>query len=92
MSEQLDEIWNDAARTHDEPRCLQHNPNDDDCKGEVNYHWNGDPGGSTFPRCDRHQQLREASRENSIEKYANSDIAPSWFDPSAAGERWDDDY
>jgi len=30
--------------------------------------------------------------ENSIERYADSDVAPSWFDPSYAGERWNEDY
>ena len=29
--------------------------------------------------------------ENSIERYADSDVPPDWFDPAAAGERWDDD-
>ena len=29
---------------------------------------------------------------DSIARWAHSDVAPSWFDPTAAGERWDDDY
>ena len=46
----------------------------------------------SFPRCDFHQDQREQDRENSMERYADCDVAPSWFDPAYAGERWDDDY
>jgi hypothetical protein len=31
-------------------------------------------------------------RENSIERWADSDVPPPWFDPTFAGERWEDDY
>jgi hypothetical protein len=36
--------------------------------------------------------MRLERYEDSMEKYARSDVAPSWFDPADAGERWDDDY
>lgn len=63
-----------------------------DCRGPVEYH-SVDPGRArAFPRCDRHWGDRLHRRENSLERYENSDIAPAWFDPTAAGERWDDDY
>lgn len=29
---------------------------------------------------------------NSVARWADSDVPPPWFDPCAAGERWDDDY
>jgi len=64
-----------------------------DCAGPVELHWNGDPEGRTWPRCAKHQDLRTEARENSIEQYANSDIAPAWFSPEDIGEVWsEDDY
>jgi len=68
--------------------CLDdHNGN---CHGKVERR--AVPGGSAVPRCVKHFSDRLDSYENSIERYANSDVAPSWFDPGYAGERWDDDY
>ena len=60
------------------------------CSGSVEYR--AVPGGSGVARCVAHFDARMGRYENSIERYANSDVAPSWFDPSACGERWDDDY
>ena len=69
--------------------CID-NPNE--CRGTVAYH-SVDPGRATaIPRCDRHWLQRLDRRENSIEKYENSDVPPSWFDPTYAGEQWDYDY
>lgn len=62
------------------------------CRGPVEYH-SVDPGrASAVPRCDHHWGERLRRRENSIEAYENSDVAPGWFDPTYAGERWDEDY
>jgi hypothetical protein len=61
-----------------------------DCRGTVEYR--SVPGGNAYPRCVAHFDARLRQYENSIERYANSDVAPSWFDPTIAGERWDDDY
>lgn len=70
--------------------CL--NAHDGKCRGPVAWH-SIDPGRQrAFPRCDFHWEERLDIRENSMEKYADSDTPPSWFDPSYAGERWDDDY
>ena len=74
-----------------EVRCLD-DRDEDECVGPVAQHYNGDPDGKTWPRCSLHQNKREEREANSIERYANSDIAPRWFDPADAGERWDDDY
>lgn len=60
------------------------------CSGPVEYHSLG--SGNAFPRCEKHWSERLDRYENSIEQYADSDVAPSWFDPADAGERWDDDY
>lgn len=61
-----------------------------DCRGSVEYR--AVPGGTAVARCVAHFDRRMDRYENSIERYANSDCAPSWFDPTYAGERWEDDY
>lgn len=76
--------------TLDHIECLEAHRGD--CQGEVAYH-SIDPGRQRgFPRCDKHWEDRLDRRENSIERYADSDTPPAWFDPSYAGERWDEDY
>jgi hypothetical protein len=71
--------------THDD--CINH---DGTCEGDVEYHSLG--MGNAFPRCELHWEKRLESYENSeLERYANSDVPPSWFDPDAIGERWEDD-
>lgn len=67
-------------------RCLQEN---EDCRGPVEMYMRSDM--KSFPRCEYHQAKREEARENSLERYADSDVPPSWFDPSYAGEHWEDD-
>lgn len=75
----------------DEPlECLDDH-GENTCRGPIEFH-SVDPGRAVaFPRCEKHWGARLDSRENSIEKYENSDVAPDWFDPSFAGERWDED-
>ena len=74
--------------THDD--CLEGHTGE--CRGDVEYH-SVDPGrAGSFPRCEHHWTQRLEQRENSIERYENSDVPPDWFDPSYAGERWSDDY
>lgn len=68
--------------------CLNEN---ELCQGSVDF-WSVGSSLRSWPRCDYHGMERLKQYENSIEKYADSPIAPSWFDPTAAGERWDDDY
>ena len=72
--------------TLDHIECVE---DPDECQGEVAYH-SVDPGRATAaPRCDKHWQQRLQRRENSIERFENSDVPPAWFDPSIAGESWD---
>lgn len=68
--------------------CLEYG---EDCRGAVEFHVVG-ASMNAWPRCEYHAELRLERYENSIEKYADSDVPPDWFDPSFAGERWDDDY
>ena len=74
----------------EELRCLD-DRGEDECSGPVARHWNGDSSGKTWPRCTHHQNRREDKRKDSVERYANSDVIPSWFSPEDAGERWFED-
>jgi hypothetical protein len=70
-----------------DPRCLQEGP---DCQGKVEYHLNPDRDDfKTFPRCEFHQQKRLEAAEETRRKYPV--IQPQDFDPTYAGERWDEE-
>lgn len=73
----------------DEPiQCLEEG---EDCRGKVEYHWNPDRDDfKTFPRCEFHQERRLTQAEKNRELL--SDVPPDWFDPTYAGERWDEEY
>jgi hypothetical protein len=60
------------------------------CAGETVYRMSLTGTGTRIPRCDRHWDLR-LERESEYRQY-DSPIAPDWFDPTYAGERWDADY
>lgn len=61
------------------------------CAGEVLYRWPG-YGERTWPRCERHGEARVAREDEARERYPDGPCAPADFDPSYAGERWDEDY
>ncbi len=80
----IDEIPTDAEE------CIDYDP--DTCRGEVEP-WNPGYGHRSFMRCRHHGEERiRRYEESELERCAHSDVAPSWFDPTIAGERWDDDY
>jgi hypothetical protein len=58
-----------------------------DCRGTVDWF---DPSGRGRGalRCGHHADERARQYAGSIERYANSDVAPAWLDPSYAGETW----
>ena len=70
-------------------RCLQHGT---DCAGTVEYRMPLSATGNSYPRCEAHWSQRLDEHERISRDYPDSPIAPSWFDESAAGERWDEDY
>lgn len=72
----------------DEMDCLEAS---EDCDGPIALWYSGGLNGRSWPRCTFHGERRLERFENSMERYADSDVAPDWFDPSYAGERWDDD-
>lgn len=78
--------------SNNEIECLD-NRGDDTCRGEIEYRFPLSGSRRSFPRCDRHWSERLDLQDQINRRYApNSDVAPSGFDPSYAGERWDSDY
>lgn len=65
--------------------CLNAGP---DCDGRVLYRMPLSGTGRSYPRCDQHWSDRLDVQADSIPDTATP---PSWFDPSYAGERWDED-
>lgn len=71
--------------------CLDDYGNDE-CKGAIEYRMPLSGTGRSFPRCDGHWSERLDVQEGINRRYPDSPSAPSDFDPTYAGERWDDDY
>ena len=77
----------------DADECLNYGADGSECRGPVDYWHSGGMSGKSWPCCEKHGLQRLEEHENSIERYADSDVAPDWFDPANAGERWsEDDY
>lgn len=76
-----------AERPTDPRECVNFGP---DCRGEVDWF---DPSGRGrgAQRCGHHRDVRAEQYEDSIERYAYSAMPPSWFDPTYAGESWDEE-
>lgn len=74
----------------DKLECLD--DTDGDCKGEIAYRMSLSPTGISYPRCDGHWQKRLDEEERMNDRVGNwrSDVPPSWFDPAACGESWDE--
>jgi hypothetical protein len=70
--------------------CLDHPKGG--CQGNVEYRMSLTGTGTMIPRCDKHWEDRLAFQDEHARIYPDSPIAPDWFDPEAAGERWDDEY
>ena len=69
--------------------CLDHHKGG--CEGEVEYRPSLTGTGLAIPRCDHHWQARLDWQEEHLRIYPDSPTPPSWFDPEAAGEVWDDE-
>lgn len=74
--------------------CLD--SNESPCHGEVFERLTRSGSGMTFPRCDKHYaeyaERMDAIHAKTRQRYPDTDCAPSWFDPTYAGESWNDDY
>jgi hypothetical protein len=73
--------------------CLEYgHPSAGPCSGPVLFH-DISGRGRAFPRCNRHaDDAYERHERSELARWAESDVAPDWFDPADAGERWEDDY
>lgn len=62
------------------------------CAGPVEPRWPG-YGERNFMRCEFHGERRVEREREAIERYGNPDspCPPAGFDPTYAGERWDDE-
>lgn len=70
--------------------CLESNSS---CSGAVEYRYPLSGSGRSYPRCDKHWSDRLDTQDRLRRDYGvDSDVAPSDFDPTCAGERWDSDY
>jgi hypothetical protein len=75
----------------EELKCLEDHTGA--CSGPVEYRDPLSGTGKSFPRCAVHWSARLEKQEEIVRKYAPfSDVPPSGFDPTYAGERWDEDY
>ena len=75
--------------------CLDAGMDPDTCQGEIELRWPLSGTGRSFPRCDKHWEERCHRQEEINQRYGHPDSnagAPSDFDPSYAGEHWDEDY
>lgn len=71
--------------------CLDEHPDNSGCQGAVEYHLNPYSDSlKAWPRCEKHYGEYVDRMEGIALRYPVN--APSDFDPSYAGERWDDDY
>ena len=68
--------------------CLDGRP-EDPCEGEVEFRMPLSSTGRSFPRCEKHWERRLAEQDRINDRYPV--LPPSDFDPSYAGERWDED-
>jgi hypothetical protein len=72
------------------PTCLDSNTA---CSGKVEYRTPLSGTGIPYPRCDHHWDKRLKIQEEINQRYAPfSDVPPEGFDPTYAGERWDEEY
>jgi hypothetical protein len=69
--------------------CLEYG---DECSGAVTYQLPMSGTGVSYPRCEHHADQRLALQERLNRDYPDSPNPPAWFDPTYAGEHWDEDY
>ena len=62
----------------------------DSCDGTIEQRYPLSGTGRSFPRCDRHWDMRLQALDDIKRRYP--DQRPADFDPMYAGERWDEDY
>jgi hypothetical protein len=76
-------------QTPDTTECLDRYLGD--CAGAVEYRMALSGTGRSFPRCDKHWSDRLDVQDGINRRYPDSPFPPSDFDPTYAGESWEDD-
>ena len=76
--------------TNESLECLDENPLLEACKEPIEYRESLSGTGISYPRCDFHWDMRLDIQDQINDRYPYHQ--PADFDPTYAGERWDDDY
>jgi hypothetical protein len=89
--------WDEVVKVDvDEPgdprECLNYGHDGSGCEGPVEMWQTGGSSMRAWPRCTKHGEARLRRREESLERYADSDVPPAGFREDDIGERWSDDY
>ncbi len=71
--------------------CLDARGGRGDCAGATEYRESLSGTGRSFARCDYHWDKRLDEQERIRRNYPDTPTPPAWFDPTYAGERWDED-
>jgi hypothetical protein len=87
MSDDLRGTYDDQGYEHE---CLDER-GEQTCRGPLQYRMALSGTGKSFVRCDKHWGDRLAMQDKINNRYPDSEFAPSDFDPTYAGERWNDD-
>lgn len=72
--------------------CLDRHDSRHTCRGPVTGRPSNAGTGTIIYRCDAGHEVSAAFARRVRSDYPDSSTAPDWFDPTYAGERWDDDY
>jgi hypothetical protein len=72
--------------------CLENLTGETECSGPVELFPSHAGTGTMIARCHGHQDAADRRAEKMNRDYPDSSFAPAWFDPSYAGESWDEDY
>lgn len=78
----------EGSETAEAPKCIDGHKGD--CLGVTEYRESLSGTGTPIPRCDHHWAERLDEQDLINERYPT--FAPSDFDPTYAGERWEEDY
>lgn len=70
-------------------KCLEQASSN--CEGVVEFRESLSGTGLAIERCDHHWNLRLQKQEDHRQDYPDSSNPPTWFDPTYAGERWNED-
>jgi hypothetical protein len=61
-----------------------------DCAGPIEFRYALSGTGISYPRCDKHWEERLKVQDGINRRYPS--MQPSDFDPTYAGETWNEDY